>query len=279
MTNTHKWATLLTALWLLLFSSAALASRQENRVFDNAGLFSNTEIQQMELNIAQFRQDTGMDFAVLTSDEPHANISTHTIGKEFYEKAGFAMDGVLYYIDMDERWHDLVTSGNMTDHMTEERINSAIEGSTRFLSSEAYVQAVSTMMNTLRKYIRAGIPEGQYRYDLITGQRLTARHKALTANELWISAAIAIVAGFIFTASVRSRYQLKGTTYKYILRDNSQMTLTDSDDQFLRTTTTRVRKPDPPSNSSGGGFGGGGRGSSVSSSSSGRSFGGGGGRF
>ena len=44
-------------------------------------------------------------------------------------------------------------------------------------------------MERVRGYLRDGIPEGQYRYDILTGEMLTARKKALTTAEAAVCAA------------------------------------------------------------------------------------------
>ena len=162
--------------------------------------------------------------------------------------------------------------------MTDERIDTAINSNTRYLSSGQYAQAALNMIDMVENYYRKGIPEGQYQYDIITGQVLTARHKALTGGELTVSGVIAAIIGLIFNRGVHSTYKLKGNTYSYNVHENSALRMTETEDTYLRTTTTRVRKPEPP-RSSGGGFSGGGGGSGVHIGSSGSSHGGGGGRF
>lgn len=264
---------ILSCLWV----GAALAS--EDRVFDRAGLFTASEIQELEQEIQSFQEATGMDFVILTSSESHDG-SAQQVADEYYDQGGFGLDeeksGILYYIDMDDRYHYLSTTGAMIDYMTDARIENAIDEVTRYLSAGAYAQGASQMISIVRQYVRAGIPEGQYRYDVVTGQRLTARHKALTKNEIILALVIGFVVCLIYVACVRSRYSLKGSTYHYSYQDNGAMKLTDQEDTYLRTTTTRVRKPDPPENT---GSHGGGGGSGVHTSSSGTSHGGGGGHF
>ena len=220
-----------------------------------------------------------MDFGIVTSNESHKG-SAQQIADAFYEQGGFGLDaeksGILYYIDMDDRYHYLSTTGAMIDYMTDARIENAIDEVTRYLSAGAYAQGASQMISIVRQYVRAGIPEGQYRYDVVTGQRLTARHKALTKNEIILALVIGFAVCLIYVACVRSRYSLKGSTYHYSYQDNGAMKLTDQEDTYLRTTTTRVRKPDPPENT---GSHGGGGGSGVHTSSGGTSHGGGGGHF
>jgi uncharacterized protein len=269
---------------LVLASACALATGAATgqRVFDQADLLTPAQEDSIETAIAQFQQDTGMDFVLVTTRTAHEGVSQQTIADDYYDKYGFGLDeehsGVLYYIDMYEREHYLSTTGKMIDIMTDQRIDSAINSVQPDLTAGDYADAVSSMLSILRQNIKKGIPEGQFQYDVITGQQLTPRHKALTVNEILISLGIAAAIGGVFALIVSRRYQLKGSTYRYQLESNSAMELTDTQDQFLRSATTQARKPDPRS---GGGFGGGGfgGGSGVHIGSSGSSHGGGGGKF
>lgn len=281
MIHWKKFAALL--LGLVALYSCALATASTQRVYDSARLFTDSEKRELEASIAQFQQDTGMDFVILTSSQGHEGHSSEEVADDFYDRYGFGLDedksGILYYIDMAERWHHLGTTGAMIDYMTDARIASAIDTCTPALSRDSYAKAANQMLDQVRSAIRSGIPEGQYQYDVLTGQRLTARHKALTTTELLVCGLAAGAVALLFIVTVRRRYQLKGSTYKYVYRDNSDMQLTENQDHFLRSATTRVRKPDPPSGGGGGGSFGGGGGSGVHVGSSGTSHGGGGGRF
>ncbi len=266
---------------LLLLAAPALAAQSDTRVFDQAKLFSSSEARELSQAIAAFQQKTGMDFVVVTSREEHEEASQMEIADAFYERGGFGLDaensGVCYYIDMYERQEYLSTTGVMQDYMTGKRIEGALDQSNPNLRAGRYADAALAMLNAVETYIGQGIPEGQYRYDIITGERLTARHKALTAGEIGVSVIVGVIAAAIFAAIVHARYKLKGSTYRYDYTDHSDVNITDRRDDYLRTTTTRTRKDPPPSSGGGGhGGGGGGNGSGVHISSGGVSHGGGG---
>ncbi|MCI5956243.1 MAG: TPM domain-containing protein [Clostridiales bacterium] len=267
----------------LMLASAVPALAADARVYDWADLFSASQEAALEKQIETFQQKTGMDFVIVTSDEPHDGDSQQQIADALYDQGGFGLDeedsGILYYIDMYERYHYLSTTGRMIDYMDDERIATAIDTCASPLSRGAYGQAAGTMISLVEGYVQRGVPEGQYRYDVVTGQRLTARHNALTSGEMLGCAAIALVAGLMFASSVKSRYKLKGNTYEYNVRDNCEVKLTGSADDYLRTTVSRARKPDPPSGGHGGRSGGGFRGGSGVHTSGGRTHGGGGGHF
>lgn len=268
-------------LALCLFASFALADGE--RIYDQAGLFTEEEKTALREEIKTFQEKTGMDFVLVTSSASHGDSEAQEIADAFYERGGFGLDeensGVLYYIDMYERYHYLSTTGAAIDYMTDSRISEAISATTSYLSSGRYGKAAEKMIQLTQEYVRKGIPEDQYRYDVLTGERLTQRHKALTPGKIGISAAIGLIVCLVIVFSTRSRYHLKGSTYSYDYRENSEMKLTNTVDQYTNTTTTRIRKPDPPESRGGGSFGGGGSGSGVHTSSGGVSHGGGGGHF
>ena len=280
MKNTQRLAALLTALLVALLWSTALAATTETRVFDRADLFTATQEQALATAITAFQKATGMDFVVVTSNEAHGDASQQEIADGFYDKGGFGLDaensGALYYIDMYARQEYISTTGAMIDYMTDERIEGALDQSNPNLRAGQYAQAAQAMLAAVTQYVKAGIPEGQYRYDVVTGQMLTARHKVLTGTEMLVGGALCLLIGILFTVAVSRRYKLKGSTYHYDYAANADMQLTEQEDQYLNTTVSRTRKAPPPDNR-GGGFGGGGSGGSgVHTGGGGVSHGGGG---
>jgi uncharacterized protein len=277
MKSCQKSFTLLLALWLALAATPALAAASGGRVFDKADLFTAAEEQEIGSAITAFQQATGMDFVVLTSDETQDEDSQQKVSDDFYDQGGFGLDdehsGALYYVDMYNRQEYVSTTGAMIDYMTDARIELALDQSNPNLRAGRYAAAALAMIAKVREFVKAGIPEGQYRYDVVTGERLTARHKVLTVNEIIAGAAICLIIGLIFVLIVQSRYKLKGSTYRYDYAANADVKMLESTDEYLRTTVTRTRKAPPPGS---GGGGGGGGGSGVHFGGGGVSHGGGG---
>jgi len=268
---------LLSLFFCLMLCLSSAAQAENARVIDDAGLFSADEEAALYGLINDFQSETGMDFVIYTSDISHDE-SQQSIADDLYDGGGYGLDGensgVLYFIDMYERIPYLSTTGAMIDYMTDERIEAAHEASYHYLADGQYADAAAQMIYSVYGYWESGIPEGQYRYDIVTGQVLTARHKVLTGSEVLVCALIALVIALLFIKTVQGRYALKGNTYHYAFRDNSAVKLTDTVDDYLRTTTTRTRKVQSTSSGSGGRSGG----SGVHRSSGGVSHGGGAGR-
>lgn len=283
MKKTSLVCLLLAGMLLCLTATACLAAATDRRIFDSADLLSPQEEEELEAEIVQFQKDAGMDFVLLTSDQPHGTIDQQTIADDYYDKYGFGIgddhSGALYMIDLYEREHYLSTTGKMINIMTDARIDQAIDAVQPSLTAGDFAGGARKMLALLRGYVKAGIPKGQYQYDEATGERLTDPYvpKILTGGEILLAVGVALLFWVIFVLSVRRRYQLKGSTYRYDMRRNCAMNLTDQDDQFLRTATTQT--PKPRMDDDRGGFGGGGGGSGVHFGSSGTSHGGGGGKF
>ncbi|MBP3541906.1 MAG: TPM domain-containing protein [Clostridia bacterium] len=276
-------------------SADLLTTPYGERVFDKANLFSQQEEAEINERIAQFQRDHGMDFAVVTYNGPMRLSSAQDEADVFYEDgclagvlgnvepAGNDEDsGMLLYINLYEGEYHVSTTGRMIDYITDSRgssLNSELGSGLRSgRQTGDYASCVLRLLDSTSRYVRQGIPEGQYQYDVVTGQMLTPRHKALTSGEILVSGIIGLVVCLIFTGSVNSSYSLKHSTYSYAYRQNSKMSLSRSSDQYLRTSVSRTRRYTDSGRGSGGGFGGGG-GSGVHVSSGGGSHGGFGGKF
>jgi uncharacterized protein len=262
------------ALMLLMLLPVTAAAQQ--RVFDNAQVFSAAEEKEIAAAVDAFIEETGMDFAVLTVSEALGSQTDHTLARAYYRSLGLGtgddVSGALYTLNMytDNRYEYLYTDGQMINYMTDQRIEKALDQSNPKLREGLYADGALAMIAAVQGFVKQGIPEGQFQYNVETGERLTPFYKVITSTEALIGAGACLLIGLAFALIVNSRYKLKGSTYRYDYNANADVNMVDSDDQYLRTTVTRTRRVQA---SGGGGGGGGGGGSGVHSGG-----GGGGGR-
>lgn len=284
---------IILALWMLVSSFltiyATTLAEESRRVFDYAGLMTEPSITNLENEISKVRTEMKMDFVFLSSEEAEYNSSDTQAEKigmafadDFYDTNGFGVgedfSGIIYFIDMSNRMPIITTCGKMINYITDERLAEMLDHAWNHLSEGDFSGSVLSVLKDTQKFVKAGIPEGQFQYDTETGQITTPAYKVLTPAEIAIAAGVALLAGGILYASVHGTYQLRGSTYEYAVRENSEVVITNREDQFLRTTVTRMPKPKPPRNISGGPTFGGGRASGTHMSGGGRVHGGGGGR-
>ena len=272
--NMKRLLTLIVVM--LLVTCMALAS---SRVIDDAGLFSQSEIAQMEELIAAIQDAYQMDVVVLTSYDAKKN-DTQDFADLYYENHGYGIGdddaGLLYLIDMNNRVPCISTTGAMADYITDSRLEELFDCSYDQLRAGQYGQSTLTLLRKLESFLKAGRQEGSFRYDRETGKRLSGVYNPLTGSETLVALLAGLGVAFIMYRAVTSRYSLKGGTYRYNLVENASCKLTRNDETFLRQTVSVVRHN---SNSGGGGGGShGGSGSAMHTSSSGMSHGGGVGR-
>ena len=261
---------------LLLLPCLAMAGEM---VVDDAGLFTQAEIRQMEEIITRIRDTYQMDAVVVTSRAPGYN-DTQDFADLYYERNGYGLGddkaGLLYLIDMRNRVPCISTSGVMIDYITDSRLNELFDCSYDLLAGGQYGQSTITLLTRLESFLRKGRQEGSFRYDAETGERLSGLYNVLTGGETLVAALAGLAVAAVLYMAVTARYNLKGGAYRYDLAGNTSCQLTRDDETFLRQNVVRTRNTPPPQG--GGGGGSSGSGSRVHTSSSGGVHGGGVGR-
>ncbi len=282
--NIPRACAALLVMILLLLPMGALAAEA---VVDECGLFTAAEIAQMETLIGEIRETYQMDAAVLTTKEVPANRSseseekTQAYADDYYDQNGYGLGedraGILYMIDMKNRVLYISTNGVMIDYISDSRLEDLLDTAYEYAGSKKYGQSAIAVLQQLKSILSRGIEEGHFRYDDVTGERLTGLYNKLTGGEMIVAGIAGIAALLIMYFSVTAKYELKHGTYRFDKDTQSSVELSRNDKTFLRETVTRTRI----SQSSGGGGhgGGGGRGSGVHRSSGGGFHGGGGRHF
>lgn len=264
------------------------------RIFDGANLFSAKEEARLNEQIAAFQKEHKMDFVVVTYNGPLKKKSAEDEADVFYEDgcrngvlgnvepAGDDENsGMLLYINPYTGDYHVSTTGKMIDYITDDRANDLDaelrSGLRSARQTNNYASCAASLLSSTSRFVKAGIPEGQYQYDVLTGERLTARHKALTSGEIILGGIIGLVVCLVYANKIKAEYNLKHNTYSYSRSENARVSLKRNVDQYLRSSVSRTRRSSD-SNKGSGGFGGG-SGSGVHVSSGGGSHGGFGGKF
>lgn len=262
---------------LPLFARADSLGQGSQRVFDNAKLMSQSEIDKLEGTIKLLKSQYNMDFAVLTSSDVPKDKS-QDFADDYYDKNGFGagedLSGILILIDMSNRLVTVSTSGLMIRYVTDDRLNTLLDAVAPYLTGGEYGQGAFMALAQLSVYLSNGIPEGQYNQDEEGNIDRYVKPRSVTLGEAAIALLVGLLSGVILFYSVRHTYAMKGSAYKYDLQKNTSVNVTGAADVFLRTQVTRTVK----ASSSSGGMGSGGR-SSTHRSSGGRVHGGGSRRF
>lgn len=275
----HKLICLILCLLLLpsLFLSVGAA---EQYVIDNADLMSSSEEAALEEKAQALRQEYGMDVVILTVDSLGGQ-RPQDYADDYYDYNGYANDGVLFLLSMEERDRYISTKGNAVYALTDYGIQQVGESALPYLKNGDYYGAFDAFLDALPTYFSAysdGAPidgyadtSGDYYHgdqeDVVYYEGQPRRVNIL------ISIAIGAVIGAITVLIMRAcmntkRPQRSAGSY---LNDSSYHLRTNQD-LFLYSNVTKTRIQQESSSSGGGG-------SSVHTSSSGSTHGGGGGKF
>lgn len=145
-----------TLILLLCLFLALPAFANAQRVYDNAGLFTDEEVQQLEEMIEQFQQRTHTDFAVLTTDDFFGNVEDEQIvqcAHDFYDKMGFGLgpdnSGTLYYLDMYNRAPCISTCGSCVTILEGKALESVFDSAWPSLSKGQWHEAAKKTLQTI----------------------------------------------------------------------------------------------------------------------------------
>lgn len=289
---------LLICTFLVMGSMAVWADQTgavsgQPRVFDQAGLFSETEIIQLEEKIAQCRKSTKMD-VVIVSAYSDGERSAEEYADDYYDYGGFGVgkkaSGVLllYYMDGPGQPGGecyISTAGTMINMLTDERIESILDDVYGDLGNRDFAGATEHFLEDVKAYVKEGVESGQYTYDRDTGE--IVRYHSIRLYEVAIAMVIAgILAGSV-CLDIKKRYAMKQSSRE--VSNSLQAYRADCAFHFSvagdKMVNKYVRSVPIPRNTSSGSGGRGHSGSSsagrstIHTSSSGSSHGGGGRRF
>ena len=289
---------LLICTFLVMGSMAVWADQTgavsgQPRVFDQAGLFSETEIIQLEEKIAQCRKSTKMD-VVIVSAYADGERSAEEYADDYYDYGGFGVgkkaSGVLllYYMDGPGQPGGecyISTAGTMINMLTDERIESILDDVYGDLGNRDFAGATEHFLEDVKAYVKEGVESGQYTYDRDTGE--IVRYHSIRLYEVAIAMVIAgILAGSV-CLDIKKRYAMKQSSREVsnslqAYRADCAFHFSVAGDKMVNKYVRSVPIPRKTSSGSGGrglsGSSSAGR-STIHTSSSGRSHGGGGRRF
>lgn len=263
-------AAVLTACFLIFLFAIPCMAEGTSHVYDNALLLSDSEIDSIGQLVDKIEKETGWEVFVVTTDDA-AGETTQSYNEFFLNDHLSGDDGISYIVDLDNGEIQIATTGIVTRYMTDERIDSVLDGGYEYASDEDYAGCFEAMLDATYDYYSDGIPSDQYNYDSDTGEVSKYQEpKTLEWYEVLIAVALACAAGGITFSVVVGKYRLKWGTYKYDYHANGTLSLTKKEDHFVNEIVTHHHIPKNPPSS------GGGSQSTVHTGAGGRSYGGGG---
>lgn len=247
----------LASVLILMFLCSGAKASNIVKVIDNAGLFSSSELEDLNKRAEEMSKKYDMDIGIATTNSANG-MSTMEYSDYFYENHGFGSNGsgVFVMYDMDNREIFIITEGRGKDKINDSKVQKLLDAVfDNGLKEGKYYNSAIAYLNKLNGYLR-----GNY----------------LSPMDMGISALGALGAGGGFFGAVKSKYKVKTNPHIFNYRKNVIVNFAPHGDRLL---DTRVVTRKIPRNTGGGGKGGGGTTTRSSSTGSGRTYGGGGRKF
>lgn len=257
---------------LIVTVPAAASEEPVSNVWDEAYLFTEEETNEILTDLGELHRETGWPVLAFTTYDAEGYTSME-YAEYAFDDVTTSEDGIAFLIDMDNREIAFVHFGEANRYYTDARVDDILDEAYPYVSDGEYAKAMETMIEEASYYYDRGIPDGQYNYDVETGERDYA--KKLTLIEILLTVAAALVAGGAFFGIIVGKYRLHWDSYKYDYHKNSTLNLTERSDRFVNEFVTHRHIE---RNVSSGGGSRGGR-TSVHRGAGGRSVGGGSRKF
>ncbi|MCI7813802.1 MAG: TPM domain-containing protein [Lachnospiraceae bacterium] len=158
-----------------------------------------------------------------------------------YELSLPKLRGILFLIDMDNRYLTISTTAQMIRYMTDYRIEEALNEAKPYASDGEYYNVFVTLGNKTLDYLEIGMASGQKNVHLETGEVSVYRH--ISFFEGLIALVAALVVGGIYFGVTAGKYRLKFGTYSYDFRKHSDFCLTHEKDKLIHHMVTRREIP------------------------------------
>ncbi len=285
-------AALLLAVSFLLCGYSEL----DPKVFDEAGLFDESEEAILQQEIAEAAGRLSLDVVVVTTDDARGK-SAARYADDYYDDHGFGYEkengsGILLLIDMDNRRVEISTAGLAMEMYTDLDVDNMLDDVIMpHMQSGDYFDAGRAFVNCLVKYgtndevaLNGYYDAASETFVKYTSEEMKANARSAALKKsfsvgnivtrLFIGMVIGTIGVGIMVINIRNQKAPGGRVY---MKPGSERVRDRRD--FKVNTTVTTRHIERRSSSGGGGGGSGSGHTSSRSSSSGRSHGGGGRSF
>lgn len=255
----------------------AYASIDDQKVYDFYGLFTESEITDLEEFCSTYGAEAEIDIVIVTVASLDNQTRTSYL-EDFYDQKGFGYDQefgdtVLMLINMDpsDRGVQIQGYGMAEYYINNDRIEHMLDNIVPFLSDSKYYDAMIEYIKESSYYMQE---EQGIKIEEATGDQYTGSgygessyngdtnyygEKDSIFSNTWLQLIISLVIGGVVVGIMASNSggRVTVTNRTYLKEDTSG--ITEQRDDYLRTTTTRVLIPkDNNNNTTGRSSGGGG---------------------
>ena len=253
-----KAPVLFLVMLFAVFAGGAAAFAADQHIYDNAGLLSEGEINELEALAEEHSEKQGADFLFLTTSSTEGQPIMTYMGDFFDDWAveNGQENAVLLTIDMGSREVYLSGFGTAETTLDNDRVQQVLDRIMPYMSAGDYGGAFRETVTTASRYMEF---------------RPGANPESII-HKTWFQLAVPLLLAGVVVGSMVLNAGGRVTTTSRTYFDGNNTRVRSQHDRFRNKTVSRRRVP--KSNNGGGGFGGGGgmTGGGRSFSGGGRSF-------
>lgn len=146
----------------------------QSKVYDGAGLFTEEEINDIQVMCVNSAKQTELDVVVVTTDDAGGK-SSKEYADDFYDNMKFGYDqmssGILFLIDMDNREYNISTAGKAIEYFDDDKLEDMISGLHDYMASGDYYTAsrefISSVLETYGQAVNESVRESVFSYNAL----------------------------------------------------------------------------------------------------------------
>ena len=222
---------------LMLSVGAAVSAQAAGRqVYDDAGLFSDSEISELTAAVNVAEEETGWDLMLLTVNDSSVG-STQSYAEEKFNEYTEKDNGIAFVLDMNARLFYIATGGEAYEYVGNTRLNELLDDATAYAGDGDYYQAMIAMLNDTVTFYQEGKPDHSSVYDADQGIYRDVSGSNVRLLDLKDILLAIVVGGVVcagFCLFITGKYRLKFGRYRYNAREHATVKLRTNEDHFVR---------------------------------------------
>lgn len=246
------WIMMLAVFLMMPLRTAAAAAEAKPLIFDDAGLLSSQEYEELSALAREYGAERETDFIIITTDNPD-NVDIEILIEDFYDAYAPGYDrphGNAVILGLDMRNRDVELQG--------------------YYKAEEYLDR--NRLDKIRRKITDDLSDGEYKKAfeayIISAHEYMGYEPGFNPDNplfnIWVQLGGAVLIGGLAVGLMTYRAGGRVTVNRRTYEDVSTSGIIDQEDRYIRTTTTRREIPKNDGGSSGGGVTSGGHSHSSS---------------
>ncbi len=222
-------------------------------IVDDADAFSDEDERTLAREAANAAYETGFNIVIFTSDNVGSNKSDDAVTDfadlKYEELCGMNTDGILLFINFDNKYDRISTSGVCINYFSDYRIERMWDNMDPFFAEEDYTGVALSFIADVENYYSAG--KANHQTELFGGEfDPFYMLEEFFGTFMFTGFAALIVSIFLYSHYSKSYKIEKPETRAYTLKDSLYFSVRS--DTFVGNVTNRTYSPRSSSSSSGG---------------------------